>query len=77
MAAAMRTALGVRSLIECLLNVVKRKSREVPQRLCPGCVDDGLLSRGIHTHLAAGEHNLAKGKKLYGKYCLACHGPQG
>jgi mono/diheme cytochrome c family protein len=27
--------------------------------------------------LAAGERNLARGKKLYEKYCLACHGPQG
>ncbi len=25
----------------------------------------------------AGERNLARGKKLYEKYCLACHGPQG
>ncbi len=27
--------------------------------------------------LAANERNLARGKKLYEKYCLACHGPQG
>lgn len=27
--------------------------------------------------LAAGERNLAQGKKLYEKYCLACHGSQG
>jgi len=27
--------------------------------------------------LAAGERDLARGKKLYEKYCLACHGPQG
>jgi len=27
--------------------------------------------------LTAGERNLARGKKLYEKYCLACHGPQG
>lgn len=26
---------------------------------------------------AAGERNLARGKKLYEKYCLACHGPLG
>jgi mono/diheme cytochrome c family protein len=26
---------------------------------------------------AAGERNLARGKKLYEKYCLACHGSQG
>lgn len=26
---------------------------------------------------SAGERNLARGKKLYEKYCLACHGPQG
>lgn len=25
----------------------------------------------------AEERNLARGKKLYEKYCLACHGPQG
>jgi mono/diheme cytochrome c family protein len=25
----------------------------------------------------AGERDLARGKKLYEKYCLACHGPQG
>jgi len=25
----------------------------------------------------AGERNLARGKKLYEKYCLACHGPLG
>jgi mono/diheme cytochrome c family protein len=29
------------------------------------------------TLLAAGERDLAHGKKLYEKYCLACHGPQG
>lgn len=27
--------------------------------------------------LIAGERNLARGKRLYEKYCLACHGPQG
>jgi len=27
--------------------------------------------------LAANERNLVRGKKLYEKYCLACHGPQG
>jgi mono/diheme cytochrome c family protein len=27
--------------------------------------------------LTAGERNLARGKNLYEKYCLACHGPQG
>ncbi|MEK9139564.1 MAG: cytochrome c [Nitrospirota bacterium] len=27
--------------------------------------------------LAAGERNLARGKKLYEKYCLACHGSRG
>jgi cytochrome c oxidase cbb3-type subunit 3 len=27
--------------------------------------------------LAANERNLARGKKLYEKYCLACHGSQG
>ncbi|MGQ0694928.1 MAG: c-type cytochrome [Nitrospiraceae bacterium] len=27
--------------------------------------------------LTAGERNLARGKKLYEKYCLACHGPEG
>lgn len=26
------------------------------------------------TGLAAGERDLARGKKLYEKYCLACHG---
>jgi mono/diheme cytochrome c family protein len=26
---------------------------------------------------AAGERNLARGKTLYEKYCLACHGPLG
>lgn len=26
---------------------------------------------------AAGERNLARGKKLYEKYCFACHGSQG
>lgn len=25
----------------------------------------------------ASDRNLARGKKLYEKYCLACHGPQG
>jgi mono/diheme cytochrome c family protein len=25
----------------------------------------------------AGERNLPRGKKLYEKYCLACHGPLG
>lgn len=25
----------------------------------------------------AGERNLSRGKKLYEKYCLACHGPLG
>ncbi|HSN04492.1 MAG TPA: cytochrome c [Nitrospira sp.] len=25
----------------------------------------------------AGERNLVRGKQLYEKYCLACHGPQG
>ena len=29
------------------------------------------------TSLGAAEGNLARGKKLYEKYCLACHGPQG
>lgn len=29
------------------------------------------------TGLAAGERNLARGKKLYEKYCLACHGQHG
>lgn len=27
--------------------------------------------------LAAGEANLHRGKQVYEKYCLACHGPQG
>lgn len=27
--------------------------------------------------LEAGERNLARGKKLYDKYCLPCHGPRG
>ncbi|MEC4890295.1 MAG: cytochrome c [Nitrospira sp.] len=27
--------------------------------------------------LTAGERNLVRGKLLYEKYCLACHGPQG
>lgn len=27
--------------------------------------------------LAAGEANLQRGKQVYEKYCLACHGPQG
>jgi cytochrome c oxidase cbb3-type subunit 3 len=27
--------------------------------------------------LAAGEANLSRGKQVYEKYCLACHGPQG
>ncbi len=26
---------------------------------------------------AAGERNLERGKRLYEKYCLACHGPLG
>jgi len=26
---------------------------------------------------ASGERNLARGKKVYEKYCLACHGVQG
>lgn len=26
---------------------------------------------------ASGEPNLPRGKKVYEKYCLACHGPQG
>jgi mono/diheme cytochrome c family protein len=26
---------------------------------------------------AAGERNLARGKKLYEKYCFACHGSRG
>lgn len=26
---------------------------------------------------AAGEANLSRGKQVYEKYCLACHGPQG
>jgi len=26
---------------------------------------------------AAAERNLARGKQLYEKYCMACHGPQG
>ena len=26
---------------------------------------------------AAGEPDLARGKQVYEKYCLACHGPQG
>jgi mono/diheme cytochrome c family protein len=25
----------------------------------------------------AGDRNVARGKRLYEKYCLACHGPQG
>jgi len=29
------------------------------------------------TSLATNERNLARGKTLYKKYCLACHGPQG
>jgi mono/diheme cytochrome c family protein len=29
------------------------------------------------TGFAAGERNLARGKTLYEKYCLACHGPLG
>ena len=29
------------------------------------------------TGLAASERNPARGKTLYEKYCLACHGPQG
>jgi len=27
--------------------------------------------------LTAGERDLARGKKIYEKYCLACHGTQG
>ncbi|OQW32693.1 MAG: hypothetical protein A4E19_04850 [Nitrospira sp. SG-bin1] len=27
--------------------------------------------------LEAGERNLARGKTIYEKYCVACHGPQG
>ena len=27
--------------------------------------------------LAAGEGNLSRGKQIYEKYCLACHGSQG
>ncbi len=27
--------------------------------------------------LAAADRNLARGKQVYEKYCLACHGPQG
>ncbi len=27
--------------------------------------------------LTASEPNLPRGKKVYAKYCLACHGPQG
>jgi mono/diheme cytochrome c family protein len=27
--------------------------------------------------IAAGERNLERGKKLYEKYCLACHGKRG
>lgn len=27
--------------------------------------------------LSAAERNLVRGKQLYEKYCLACHGPQG
>ena len=26
---------------------------------------------------SSGERNLARGKRLYEKYCQACHGPQG
>ena len=29
------------------------------------------------TSFAAAERNLTRGKQLYEKYCLACHGPQG
>lgn len=29
------------------------------------------------TGLVAGERNLTRGKTLYEKYCLACHGPLG
>lgn len=29
------------------------------------------------TGFPAGERNLVRGKQLYEKYCLACHGPQG
>lgn len=29
------------------------------------------------TSLAFNERNLVRGKTLYDKYCLACHGPQG
>ena len=35
----------------------------------------GLLALGVHSGSAAGDQG--KGKALYEKYCVACHGPQG
>ncbi|MBH0203802.1 MAG: cytochrome c [Nitrospira sp.] len=32
---------------------------------------------GSPPNLASAERSLARGKQLYEKYCLACHGPQG
>jgi mono/diheme cytochrome c family protein len=34
-----------------------------------------LLSSPVSS--GGGDRNVARGKKLYEKYCLACHGPQG
>jgi mono/diheme cytochrome c family protein len=35
----------------------------------------GVLALGVHSGSAAGDP--ARGKALYEKYCVACHGPQG
>lgn len=43
--------------------------------MCAFMIVCGLLAS--QPPLAAGERNLARGKRLYEKYCLACHGPQG
>lgn len=69
--------VGVWSLIERLLYKVERSSvRRIGfHATCALTVLFWLTASTVCS--AAGERNLARGKKLYEKYCLACHGPKG
>ncbi len=74
----MRPALvGVWSLIVRLLYKVKRSGvRRIGfHATCALTILFWLTASTVSS--AAGERNPARGKKLYEKYCLACHGPKG
>ena len=68
---------GVRSLNRVIAKSWRKKRHE-GHRLLRLCVlTTACWFMASTTGLAANERNLARGKTLYEKYCLACHGPQG